>query len=90
MDLEEARQAIASIDAQMAELFVQRMEAARDIASYKQERGLPVEDKEQEARVIAQRCQLVQDDDLRPFYVLFLQDTMDVCKEWQRHLIDKQ
>ena len=29
MDLEEARQAIASVDAQMAELFVQRMEAAR-------------------------------------------------------------
>ena len=88
MDLEEARQAIASVDAQMAELFVQRMEAARDIAAYKQAHGLPVEDKEQEARVIEQRSQLVRDDELRSFYVTFLQDTMDVCKAWQHRLLD--
>ena len=88
MDLEEARQAIASVDEQMATLFVQRMEAARDIAAFKQEHGLPVEDKDQEARVIAQRSRFVEDDDMRSFYITFLQDTMDVSKAWQHRLMD--
>lgn len=88
MDLEESRNAIREIDEQMAVLFVQRMEAVREVAAYKRERGLPVEDKEQEKRVIAGRSALVEDDQMRPFYVQFLQSTMDVSKRWQRHLID--
>lgn len=88
MDIDEARAEIAKVDEQIAALFVQRMEAARDIAAYKRERGLPIEDKEQEARVIAQRGALVEDEDLRSFYVQFLQDTMDVCKRWQHRLMD--
>ena len=87
MDLDESRETIRAIDEQIASLFVERMEAARDIAAYKQERGLPVEDKEQEARVLADRGALVEDDELRPFYLEFLQHTMDVSKSWQRHLM---
>ena len=87
MDLDESRETIRAIDEQIASLFVERMEAARDIAAYKQERGLPVEDKEQEARVLADRGALVEDEELRPFYLEFLQHTMDVSKSWQRHLM---
>lgn len=89
MDLDESRETIRAIDEQIAGLFVERMEAARDIAAYKQERGLPVEDVQQEARVLADRGALVEDDELRPFYLEFLQHTMDVSKSWQRHLIDE-
>lgn len=88
MNLEEARKAIAEVDEQIAALFVQRMEAAGEIARYKRERGLPVEDKEQEARVIEQRSKLIKDDALRSFYIRFLQDTMDVSKLWQHRLMD--
>ena len=88
MDLNEAREAIASIDEQMAALFVQRMEAVRDVAAYKRDRGLPIEDKQQEARVIAQRGALVEDELMRSFYVQFLQDTMDVSKRWQHRLME--
>ena len=63
------------------------MEAARDIAAYKQEQGLPVEDVQQEAHVLADRGALVEDEELRPFYLEFLQHTMDVSKSWQRHLM---
>ena len=87
MGLDESREAIRAIDEQIAGLFVERMEAARDIAAYKQERGLPVEDAQQEARVLADRVALVEDEELRPFYLEFLQHTMDVSKSWQRHLM---
>lgn len=88
MNLDEAREAIREVDEQMAALFVKRMEAVRDVAAYKRERGLPIEDKDQEARVIAGRSALVADDELRSFYVRFLQDTMDVSKRWQHRLMD--
>ena len=88
MELEEARKAIGSIDEQMADLFVKRMEAVREVASYKRTRGLPIEDKQQEARVIANCGTLVEDDELRSFYVQFLQDTMDVSKRWQHRLME--
>lgn len=41
-NLEELRGEIDQIDAQMVKLFTQRMEAVRQVAQYKQERGLPV------------------------------------------------
>ena len=87
MNLDEARDEIRQVDEQIAALFVRRMDAVREVAAYKRERGLPIEDKEQEARVIEQRGALVEDDELRSFYVQFLQDTMDVSKRWQHHLM---
>ena len=40
-ELEEARKIINQTDEQMAELFARRMEAVRQIAAYKKEKGLP-------------------------------------------------
>ena len=88
MELEEARILIKEADEKMAALFVQRMEAVREIAAYKQARGLPIEDKAQEARVIAGRSALVSDPALRTYYVQFLQETIEVSKRWQRYLAE--
>ena len=90
MNLEEAREAIRTADEQIAALFVQRMKAVQDVARYKRERGLPIYDPQQEQRVIAERGALIEDDQLRSFYVQFLQDTMDVSKRWQRRLMEGQ
>ncbi|MBO4289855.1 MAG: chorismate mutase, partial [Lachnospiraceae bacterium] len=87
MDLSEAREHIRAVDEEMAELFVRRMEAVKGVAAYKQERGLPVEDKEQEARVIEGRGKLIGDPQLRSYYVQFLQSTMDISKSWQHRLM---
>ena len=48
--LTEARAAIGEADREMARLFVRRMEAVREIAAYKRERGLPILDAAQEER----------------------------------------
>lgn len=87
MELKEARERIDRIDTEMAELFVRRMEAAGEIAAYKREHGLPIEDKDREARVIEAHSDLIEDEALRPLYVRFLQGTMDVSKLWQQHLL---
>ncbi|MBQ8793672.1 MAG: chorismate mutase, partial [Clostridia bacterium] len=41
-ELEKARQTINDVDKQMAELFEQRMDAARIVAEYKKENGLKI------------------------------------------------
>ena len=88
MDLQESRDVIRQVDEEMAKLFVRRMDAMRAVVAYKKERGLPIEDKEQEARVIEGRSALVEDPALRSFYINFLQDTMDVSKRWQHYLMN--
>ena len=88
MELNEAREIITSVDEKMAELFEQRMEAVKKVAEYKSERGLPIEDREREISLIDSMSTVIKDEEIRPFYVSFLQDTMDVSKSYQRKLLD--
>ena len=90
MELHEIREEIRQIDEEMAELFVRRMEAVRKVAACKNQRGLPVLDKEQEGRVIQGRSALIKDPELQPFYREFLQETMDISKRWQVYLIQRK
>ena len=85
--LDEARQAINRIDAEMAELFEQRMHAVGKVAAYKAKNGLPVADKEREEQVIRQNAAGITDDSLRDHYVTFLQNTMAVSRAYQRQLL---
>ena len=87
MELQEIRDEIRQIDEEMAELFCRRMDAVRKVAAYKNRRGLPILDQEQEARVIDGRSALIKDPELRPFYIEFLKDVMKVSKHWQQYLI---
>lgn len=84
--LEEARRKIQDTDAQMAALFQSRMEAVREIAAYKKERGLPVFDKDQEQKVLSRNAPLITDEEIREYYLLFMQDVMDISKKYQERL----
>ncbi len=88
MDLEQARERIADVDRQMAKLFEERMEAVRAVAAYKKERGLPIEDKEQEAKKIAAGENLPADPELQPYYVQFLRSAMEISKRFQHKLLN--
>ena len=76
--LENARERINRIDAEMAKLFTERMEAARDVAEYKAQNGMPIFDASREAQVIERNAAMVEDDMVRPFYVEFLKNNMKV------------
>ena len=85
--LENARERINKIDGEMARLFIERMEAARDVAAYKKENGMPIFDASREAQVIERNSALISDEALRSFYVEFLKYNMKLSKEYQRQLL---
>lgn len=88
MELEELRARIRAVDEEMAALFVRRMECSAQIAAYKRAHGLPVEDRAQEARVLAGRGALIEDNALRPYYLELLRCEMELSKRWQRNFYD--
>lgn len=85
--LEEARKQIQETDRQMAGLFQKRMEAVREIAAYKKERGIPILDQEQEKRVLERNSAYINDELVKQYYMTFMQDTLDVSKKFQERLI---
>ena len=86
--LDQARSDINRIDAEMARLFEQRMQAAAEIAAYKQEHGLPVKDAAREAALIERNCSYIEEDTLRQPYTQFLRNTIDISCDYQRSLMD--
>ena len=85
--LQKARNAINEIDAQMAELFEQRMVASRQVAEYKQAHGLPVFDAIREAQVLENNAKRIADDEIRSYYIPFLKSTMKLSRKYQHQLI---
>lgn len=86
--LQEARRIISEIDMEMADLFVRRMQAAVQVAQYKKERGLPIFDGARERELLEKGSARVTDPALREHYVRFLQNNMDVSKDYQRQLLE--
>ena len=84
--LKQAREIINDVDSKMAELFITRMKAAKEIAKYKMELGLPVFDGSREEELLAKNSMLIEDDELRGFYVNFLKDVMSISKNYQRKI----
>ena len=84
MDLTEARARIDEIDAAMAALFAQRMEAVAAVADWKAAHGLPILDAAREAENLARGEARMADPALRPHYRQFLKDLMSVSKAYQR------
>ncbi len=81
--LEEARKIINEVDAKMAELFEKRMSAARTVAEYKMEHGLKIYDAAREEEVIRRNSELIDDTELREYYVNFLKNNMAVSRSYQ-------
>ncbi len=86
--LKEAREIINRVDTEMARLFVERMSAAAMIAEYKKENGLDVFDPKREDELIARNSLLVEDDEVRSYYVNFLKSTMQVSRAYQTKLME--
>ncbi len=83
----EARDKICAIDKEMAELFVKRMACAETIANYKSRQGLQIYDAKREQELLQRNVGYVEELSLRPYYKQFMQNMMDVSKNYQRMVI---
>lgn len=87
-DLEKARQTINEVDKAMAELFEKRMSAAKTVAEYKRFHGMRVTDLAREQEVIKRNCQYIENEDLKSYYINFLQSNMDISKKYQHRILE--
>lgn len=86
--LEEVRKTIDELDGEMAVLFQRRMEACREIARYKRERGLPILNAAREKEVLQKGMERVSDPELQEYYACFLQDVMKTSRAYQTRLAE--
>lgn len=86
-DIKQTREKINEIDAKIRELFTERMEAARDVAEYKAAHGLPVCDAKREAEVIEGNVSKLASEELKPYYVSFLRESMAISRNYQDMLM---
>ncbi|MBR6510208.1 MAG: chorismate mutase [Clostridia bacterium] len=87
-ELDIARQNINDIDKKMAALFEERMREVKKVAEYKREYGLQVFDSSREAQILAKNSELIKDEDLKQYYINFLQSNMDISKKYQHRLLE--
>ena len=81
--LEEARNIINKVDAQMAQLFLERMKAAELVYEHKREYGLPILDQKREDQVIAANSAKIEDETLRGYYIDYLKHLMSLSRAYQ-------
>lgn len=82
-ELERARQQIDNIDAQMAALFEQRMEAVAMVAHHKAQTGMAVFDASREETVVAKNVARLENPRLASYYTDFIRHTMAVSRSYQ-------
>ena len=80
---DEAKNYIFEIDKKMAELFKERMRAQEAVFAYKKEYGLPVSDKETEEAEAEKNALLVDDDDLKGYYMDFQKHLAKISRAYQ-------
>ena len=85
-DIKELRDKINEIDRQLAALYENRMNAAKEIAEYKLTNNLAVLDKKREKEVLDKNLSYISDENLLPLYAKFVREMMDQSKSYQRYL----
>ena len=86
--LDEARKIINEIDEQIATLFEKRMNAAKMVAEYKKENGLPIFDSNRELEVINKNVKHINDETIKEYYVNFQKELMNISKLYQSRLLN--
>lgn len=87
--LEQARAEIDRIDAEMAALFEQRMDAVCAVADYKRAHGLPVLDEGREAAVLAKNTARIGRAAYRPYYADLLRAEMRLSRAYQAEALGR-
>ena len=86
-ELQELRQEIDRIDAQIVALFEARMAVTQKVGEYKVKRGLPVLDAGREKEVLAKKTALLKDPDRAEDVTVLYECIMGISRRQQRALV---
>ena len=89
MELSDYRTQIDRIDAELLQLFAERMQTAAGIASYKKAHGLPVLDAGREREKLAQIVKAAPED-LQEEAVSLYRLLFSLSRSYQRDLLDEK
>lgn len=87
-ELQTAREIINRVDKEMARLFEMRMDAAKTVATYKKEKGLPIDDFGREKEIIARNSDYIENEEYRSYYVNFLKNNIKLSKDLQHRILE--
>lgn len=85
--LDNARKEINIIDAQIAELFEQRMKAAEIIASEKVLQNLPIRDTNREKEVIEASTARIGSKEIQPYFRQFMEKAISLSRQYQKSIL---
>ena len=85
--LDDARKRINEVDAQMADLFEQRMQAVEDVIRYKVEHQMDVLDAGREKAVLEKNMALIQQEQYKESYQRFMEEILKISKDYQKSVI---
>lgn len=88
-ELAAVREQINQIDAELARLFAERMDAVGRVVAYKAANNMPVLDAARERQVLARNLALLPNEKLKPYFQQFLQYFMDLSKDYQRAVLQQ-
>ena len=85
--LDELRESINDVDKKMADLFCIRMGLCKEVGEFKKKNSIPVFDANREEIVIKNNLKNVNDEELKPYYVNFINSILHISKEYQKSLL---
>lgn len=88
--LEICRDLIDSIDNQIIELYVKRMEIIKEITKLKIENDLPVLDQNREKIMLEKNLGKIKDDEFKKYYKDVLEGFLKASKKMQKDIIGKK
>ena len=87
--LEICRDLIDSIDNQIIELYVKRMEIVKEITKLKIDNNLPVLDQNREKIMLEKNLEKIKDHEFKKYYKSVLEGFLKASKEMQKDIISK-
>ena len=88
--LETKRLEIEKIDSLIIDLFIKRMAAAKEIALYKKENNIQIENIEREKSLLEKNLLLLNNEELEEYYVQLMKEFIRISKEYQNYIIEKE
>lgn len=88
--LEQDREAIDALDAEIARLIEKRFTIVRDIIDYKIENRLPILDSGREQQIIERNTDRIQDEDIRVYFRRLYTDMLGLSREFQDDILKEK